>query len=127
MRRFIVHAVRNGGAGMEAVAEVESYTDGDVLTGAAGLRAIATPGHTGGHCSLLDEAHGVLFTGDAMASVHIATGAAGPQAHPFNESQDDARESLSTLEALDAELVVFGHGEPFSGTPAQAVALARSR
>lgn len=40
--------------------------EGDSL---AGLRVIATPGHTRGHTSLISDKHGLLFTGDAFGSV----------------------------------------------------------
>ena len=35
--------------------------------------------------------------------------------------------ALDALEPLEAEVVAFGHGEPFRGSPAAAVASARGR
>jgi hypothetical protein len=37
------------------------------------------------------------------------------------------RASLARLEGLSAELILPGHGEPYRGSPADAVALARGR
>lgn len=126
MVRYLAHAVRNGGARATPVKEVQTYGDGDVLDLAGGLRAVHTPGHTAGHCSLLAERAGVLFAGDALATVSFLSGATGPQLVPFNEDAERGRASLSRLEGLSADVVVVGHGEPFEGTPAEAAERARS-
>jgi glyoxylase-like metal-dependent hydrolase (beta-lactamase superfamily II) len=115
MMRYMIHAARNGGAQIRPVAEFSTYRDGDVLSGASGLRVIHTPGHTAGHCSLLLEPAGVLFAGDALATFER-----------FNEDAGQARESLSKLEPLDVRVIVVGHGSPFRGTAAEAVAAARA-
>jgi glyoxylase-like metal-dependent hydrolase (beta-lactamase superfamily II) len=126
MMRFIAHAVGNGGARLIPVGEVRGYEDGDVLDVPGGLRAVHTPGHTGGHCSLLADDKGVLFAGDALTTAPFLTGGTEPRVHPFNEDAERARESISKLEPLPAEVVVFGHGAPFRGSAAEAVARARS-
>jgi glyoxylase-like metal-dependent hydrolase (beta-lactamase superfamily II) len=126
MIRYMAHATRNGGAKVNPVAEVRAYEDGEALAGASGLRVVHTPGHTAGHCSLLAERADVLFAGDALATYGFLSGATGPQLLPFNEDADRARESLSRLEGLAASTVVVGHGDPFEGTPADAVAAARA-
>lgn len=127
MVRYMAHAMRNGGAKVTPVGDVRTYGDGEVLGGPASLRAIHTPGHTGGHCSLLSEDTGVLFAGDALATVSLSTGDTGPQLLGANEDAERARASLSTLEGLPADIVAPGHGSPFHGTPAEAVERARSR
>jgi glyoxylase-like metal-dependent hydrolase (beta-lactamase superfamily II) len=126
MMRYMAHAVRSGGAKQIPVGEVEGYGDGDVLDVPGGLRAVHTPGHTGGHCSLLAEEKGVLFAGDALTTASFLTGETAPRVHPFNENAQRARDSLSRLEGLSASVVVLGHGPPFKGTPAEAVERARS-
>ncbi|HEU0023964.1 MAG TPA: MBL fold metallo-hydrolase [Thermoleophilaceae bacterium] len=126
MVRYMAHAVRNGGAKVAPVEDVRTYSDADVLDVPGGLRAVHTPGHTGGHCSLLAEGAGVLFAGDALATVSFLSGETGPQLLAFNEDAQRARESLSRLEPLSASVVVVGHGAPFEGTPAEAVARTRS-
>jgi glyoxylase-like metal-dependent hydrolase (beta-lactamase superfamily II) len=127
MMRYMAHAVRNGGAKVTPVKEVQTYGDGDVLDVPGALRAVHTPGHTGGHCSLVAERAGVLFAGDALGTANFLGGEPGPQLLPFHEDVDRARESLSTLESLSARVVVVGHGRPFEGTPAEAVERARAR
>jgi glyoxylase-like metal-dependent hydrolase (beta-lactamase superfamily II) len=126
MIRFVAHAIRSGGAKQVPVGEVRGYDDGDVLGVPGRLRAIHTPGHTGGHCALLAEDKGVLFAADALTTASFLTGETAPRVHPFNEDAQRARESVSRLEALPADVVVFGHGAPFVGSPAEAVARARS-
>jgi glyoxylase-like metal-dependent hydrolase (beta-lactamase superfamily II) len=125
MMRYMAHAVRNGGAKVTPVRDVRTYGDGEVLEVPGGLRAIHTPGHTGGHCSLLADGAGVLFAGDALGTVNARFEEAEPQLLPFNEDAGRARDSLSRLEGLSASVVVFGHGRPFEGTPAEAVQRAR--
>jgi glyoxylase-like metal-dependent hydrolase (beta-lactamase superfamily II) len=127
MMRYMAHAARNGGAKMQPVTEFRPYQDGDVLPDATGLRAVHTPGHTAGHCSLLDEDAGVLFAGDALATIDLRNGETGPRLSPFNENTDQAAESLARLEPLQARVVACGHGSPFAGSPAEAVAAARRR
>ena len=126
MIRYMAHAGRNGGARMTPVAEFRTYEDGEVLTGAGDLRSVHTPGHTAGHCALLSERAGVLFAGDALATVSHLTGETGPRLLPFNEDAARARESLSRLEGLDADIVLVGHGNAFQGSPAEAVAAVRA-
>jgi glyoxylase-like metal-dependent hydrolase (beta-lactamase superfamily II) len=126
MIRYMAHATRNGGAKVHPVAEFTTYQDGETLPVAGGLRAVHTPGHTAGHCSLLAERAGVLFAGDALATVSFLTGETGPQLVPFAEDLSRAAESLSRLEGLPASRVVVGHGSPFEGTPAEAVEVARA-
>ena len=126
MIRYMAHAARNGGASSKPVTEFQTYEDGEVLAAAGGMRAVHTPGHTAGHCALLAEGTGVLFAGDSLATVSFLTGATGPQPLAFNEDAGKARESLARLEPLAASKVVVGHGRPFDGTPAEAVAAARA-
>src|SRR5215208_4780076 len=123
----MAHAMRNGGARSTPVKEVQTYGDGDLLDAPGALRAVHTPGHTGGHCSLLAEGSGVLFAGDALATWDFFGGPPGPQLLPFNEDASRARDSLSRLQDLPAGVVVVGHGRPFEGRPADAVERARER
>jgi glyoxylase-like metal-dependent hydrolase (beta-lactamase superfamily II) len=76
---------------------------------------------------LLAEERGVLFAGDALTRASFLTGETAPRVHPFNEDAERARRSLSKLEGLAAEVVVFGHGAPFEGSPSETVAQARTR
>jgi glyoxylase-like metal-dependent hydrolase (beta-lactamase superfamily II) len=90
-------------------------------------RAVHTPGHTDGHCALLFESRGALFVGDELCTWNPLTGTRGPRLMPkvFDVSYAQCVESLARIEPLDAALILPGHGDPWSGTPADAVARAR--
>jgi len=47
----------------------ETFSDGQLIPFAGGLRVIHTPGHSPGHASYLHEQSGVLITGDAIFNV----------------------------------------------------------
>jgi glyoxylase-like metal-dependent hydrolase (beta-lactamase superfamily II) len=126
MIRYMTHAARNGATKVNPVAEFRTYEDGEVLAGTGGLRTVHTPGHTAGHCSLIAERAGVLFAGDALATLNLLSGESGPHLMPFNEDARKARESLSRLEQLSAGVILVGHGDPFDGTPSEAVEAARA-
>ena len=124
LMRFLVHAGRNGGAKFEPVDEAVPYEAGP-LDVPGRPQAVSTPGHSPAHHSLQFPEHGVLFAGDAMASVSWTSGSTEPQLHPFGEDRARMPASLAALEPLDADVVAFGHGDPFRGSPAVAVARAR--
>jgi glyoxylase-like metal-dependent hydrolase (beta-lactamase superfamily II) len=125
--RLGVHLGRLGGARPTAVEGAETYSDGDVLDVPGSPRAVHTPGHTPGQCVLLFEGAGALFVGDALCSWNPLTGTRGPQLMPFPLSVDNERcvRSLDRIEALEAEVLLPGHGDPVREGPAAAVAHAR--
>lgn len=81
--------------------------DGDVIDIAGGVEVIHTPGHTGGHVSLLwKRDRGLLITGDAAANFVKLD---------YMLGYDDfatGKTSLNKLAGLDFEAAVFGHGKP---------------
>ena len=85
-----------------------------------GLRVVATPGHTPGHCSYLREGDGVLFAGDALA---VRDGGVRVVRPPFTEDADAALASLRRIADLHPHLLLPGHGEPLAD-PGPALALA---
>jgi glyoxylase-like metal-dependent hydrolase (beta-lactamase superfamily II) len=125
--RLFAHLARAGGARPPRVEATETFGEGDVLDVPGGPRVVHTPGHTDGHCVLLFERPGVLFLGDALCSWNPLTGARGAQVMPsaLNVSTDGCFEALARVEALQAELGLFGHGDPLHETPAALVAAAR--
>src|SRR3954465_4492643 len=125
--KLVAHIVANGGGRPTKVAEASTYTDGEGPAVPRPPRAAATPGHTDGHCSLHFEQHGVLITGDAMCSRNPLTGREGPQVMPsaFNTSTSQATQSLDRLASLDAQHVLFGHGDPWDQGARTAVERAR--
>src|SRR5256885_8270487 len=114
--KLMAHIATNGGARPTKIAEVQTYRDGDTLDVPGRPRVLATPGHTHGHCALLFEQHGVLFTGDAMCSRNPLTGREGPQVMPsaFNTSTQQALDSLDRLTGVAASHLLFGHGDPWT-------------
>ena len=128
-RRVVWHIARNGGARPPRLGQVESFGDGAELDVPCRPRAIHTPGHSPGHCVLHVPAEGALFVGDAMAGWSTITGAEGPIIPPkeFNNSTEQARRSLDAIEPLDVQTLYFGHGDPWTGGAAAAVAEARTR
>jgi glyoxylase-like metal-dependent hydrolase (beta-lactamase superfamily II) len=127
--RFMGHMMRAGGAKPTPIEDPELFADGDVLDVPGTPRAIHTPGHTDGHCVLLFERHGALFVGDELCTWNPLSGRRGPELmpKPFDVSATQCVESLARLEPLEATTILPGHGDPWTGTPAQAVAHARSR
>jgi glyoxylase-like metal-dependent hydrolase (beta-lactamase superfamily II) len=128
-RRALRHMVANGGAKQSKVPEVIAFDDGDELDVPGRLRAIHTPGHTEGHCVLYAPSEDALFVGDAINNIHIATGQPGAQIAPkaANTSTNQAYESLSRIEELDAQTLYFGHGDPSTKGTRATVAEARSK
>ena len=122
---LILGFIRNGRS--PKIGEVTTFGEGDVLDVPGRPVAIPTPGHTDGHVAFHLPDRGVIFAGDAMNSRNPLTGRAGPQIMPrgLNVSSEQALESLSNLEGLDAGVVLFGHGEPWHDGPPAAVARAR--
>ena len=75
----------------------------------AGFRVISTPGHTLGHASLLRDADGLLFTGDAFGSVLPRRVRAGV-AKMFCADPPLAKRSAGKLLEEEFATVAFGHG-----------------
>ncbi|MEH0111232.1 MBL fold metallo-hydrolase [Tersicoccus sp. MR15.9] len=90
---------------------------------------VATPGHTAGHVALHLPDRGTVITGDALVTLDPYTGGTGPQIVSAAATADtrQAVASLDALAALDAEIALPGHGDPFRGPVADAVAQARRR
>ena len=110
------------------VSEVRTFEDDAVLDVPGRPRVLHAPGHTHGCVAFHFERHGVLVAGDVLYGFGVLTGTQGPQIGPraFNASSEQALESLSKLEGVDAEVVLFGHGEPWTRGVDAAVAAARA-
>jgi len=126
---FVVHATVRGFMTPTWVSDVTPYDTGERLDVPGRLRVIATPGHSEGHASLLIEDQGILFTGDALANYDVLTRSRGVQLMPdaLNGNPARTRQSLSALAKVDAETLLFGHGDPYHGSPADAVARAQNQ
>jgi glyoxylase-like metal-dependent hydrolase (beta-lactamase superfamily II) len=127
--RFVTHLVRNGGMKVPRIEDLTTFAEGATLDVPGHPTVIGTPGHSHGHCSLLLADRGVLFAGDALCTNNWLKGSTGPQLMPdaSNVSPEQALASLARLEPLEADLVLFGHGEPWTGGVRAAVDQARAR
>lgn len=83
---------------------VSALRDGDRIRT---LTVVATPGHTAGHVSLLDEAAALLLVGDLVGVMHGAVTRA-PAA--FTVDAVTAEDSLRRIAALELSRVLFSHG-----------------
>jgi glyoxylase-like metal-dependent hydrolase (beta-lactamase superfamily II) len=110
------------------VQSVTTFGDGDELDVPGSPRVLHTPGHTTGHSSLWFASKSVLVAGDLLCTRNPLTGSRGPQLMPraFNVSSGTILDSLSKIESLDAQALVFGHGDPWTGGAAEAVRRARA-
>lgn len=116
-----------GGFRVDHVREVSTFSDG-VLDVPGRPVAVPTPGHTSGHVSFHLPDQGVLLAGDALVTrqpwerdVRSLPQLLDPG---FNHDHQTAVRSLNDVRLLEASVVLCGHGAPFHGTPAQAVAQA---
>jgi glyoxylase-like metal-dependent hydrolase (beta-lactamase superfamily II) len=94
----------------------QPLADGDEV---AGLRIVATPGHSPGHVSVLDAAGSTAIVGDAAHNVGGAPGLIGP---PFTSDAARAAASLARLAALDFRRALFAHGPAIETRAASALA-----
>ena len=85
----------------------------------AGLRIVATPGHSPGHVCVLDPAGTTAVLGDAAHNVGGQLGLIGP---PFTRDAARAAASLARLAALGFERALFAHGPPLESGAAAALA-----
>lgn len=111
-----------------SVPDVTEFEDGATLEVPGSPRVIHAPGHSPGCVAFQFESHGALIVGDVLFELNVLTGRRGPQIGPaaLNTSSDHALESLAKLEGIEAAVVLFGHGEPWSGGVAGAIAAARA-
>lgn len=79
--------------------------DGDEIKIGGGAQVIHVPGHTPGSIAIHLPSRGLLFTGDAAASLgtRLIVGV-------FNADPDEARRSFVKLAAIEPEAACFGHG-----------------
>lgn len=124
---FVIHAVRRGFLTPKWVTALLAFEDGDQLDVPGHPTVILAPGHTEGHSGFHLGDRGILLPGDELVTMDPLTRQRGPRLMPasLNDNQDQARASLDKLIGLDAGLLLPGHGDPWNGTPADAVTQAR--
>lgn len=105
------------GGGFEAPPVGATFTDGQVLAIAGGLRVVHTPGHSPGHVSLLHEPTGLLITGDAIFNVRGLRWPVRAFCTNFALTTRTARR----LGELDYSLAAFTHGPEIRDRPRDAI------
>ena len=125
--RVLASMTAAGALGVDGVEEPTPYRDG-TLDVPGRPRVVFTPGHTDGHCALDLPDRGVCITGDALVTYDPYTNRSGPRivARAATADSARARESLGAIAATGAGTLLPGHGAPFVGDAAAAVAEARA-
>ena len=118
---FLWFSMLHGGLRTPKLQQVATFGDGATLDVPGSPQVILTPGHTPGSAALHVTSLGALFVGDAFATYAVTTGARGPQVAPFTADAAQAVTSLTRLEAISADYVLPGHGDPWTGGVAEAV------
>ncbi len=122
---FLWFGLLRGALRTPKVHVVSAFGDGATLDIPGHPKVIAMPGHTPGSAALHVPDLNALFVGDALATYAVTDGRRGPQIAAFTADRQTARASLSRIEGLEADLVLPGHGEAWTGGAAEAVRLIR--
>jgi glyoxylase-like metal-dependent hydrolase (beta-lactamase superfamily II) len=79
-------------------------------------QAVVLPGHTPGRAAYLCADRGLLFTGDALVTADGFSDHTGPTlvSRCFTHDSRAALAALDRLDELTADLLLPGHGEPFT-------------
>jgi glyoxylase-like metal-dependent hydrolase (beta-lactamase superfamily II) len=126
--RTLLSLARRGATRMIPIQEVSTFADGETLDLPGRPRAVHAPGHTPGSAALLLEGRRVLLTGDCLVTRNPLTGRLGPQIMPSGLNLDTPRalRSLDLLDGIPAELLLPGHGEPWTEGVTEATRRARA-
>lgn len=89
---------------------------------------VFTPGHTFGHTALHLADRGAVLSGDALVTLDPYKGSRGAQIIAGAATADSAMaiDTLTALAETDADLVLPGHGEPWTAGVRAAVDAARA-
>jgi glyoxylase-like metal-dependent hydrolase (beta-lactamase superfamily II) len=121
--------MRDGALRVPGVRSPRTFGDDHEPDFPAGLHALATPGHTDGHCALHLTDRDVLFTGDGLVTLDPYTGRRGPRivARAGTKDAETAERSLAVMAETDASTLLPGHGEPWTDGVDDAVKTALRR
>jgi glyoxylase-like metal-dependent hydrolase (beta-lactamase superfamily II) len=122
-RRALKALIAGGALRIQPVSDWTRAPSGDLVRVPGSAKLIPTPGHTTGHCAVLLDAQRVLFTGDALVTVDPLSGGTGPRLMARGATEDSraARESVQRLAEISADVLLPGHGKPWTATVASAV------
>ncbi|MEJ9078379.1 MBL fold metallo-hydrolase [Gordonia malaquae] len=113
--RWLSEIVPLGALDKSGIADALPFTDLSALPGAP--VAVPTHGHTRGHSAFVVGGGEVAVTGDALVSGHMISTVAGPQClgHVFTHDVPANEDAVASLAALDATVVMPGHGPLLRG------------
>ena len=114
---FPVRLARAGAFTAPAVRDARAFDADQVLAEVPGApQAVVLPGHTPGSAAYLFADRGLLFTGDALVTFDGMSGDTGPAlvSRCFTHDSRAALSALDRLDELTADLLLPGHGEPFT-------------
>jgi glyoxylase-like metal-dependent hydrolase (beta-lactamase superfamily II) len=123
--RFIALTMREGGWNIDRLGEVATFGDGATLDVPGSPRVVLAPGHTPGSAALHVAALDALFVGDVLSTLAVTSGAVGPRLAPFTADAAEALASLDRLAGIEAPWILPGHGLPWTGGTAAAIAAVR--
>ncbi len=89
---------------------------------------VGLPGHTRGSVGFVMHDRDACFSGDALVTLDLLTGRRGPRllGRAFTQDSRQALSSLDRLADLGVGTLLPGHGDPWHGSMADAVAEARA-
>jgi glyoxylase-like metal-dependent hydrolase (beta-lactamase superfamily II) len=126
LARIMATMAAAGAPSIRGLKPSHTFADGDILDVPGRPRVVFTPGHTYGHSSLHLPEAGAVVTGDALVTFDIYTQQAGPRivAAAATASIEQALRSLDRLAEIDAgaaNVLLPGHGDPWTGHVDEAI------
>ncbi|MDI1319064.1 MAG: MBL fold metallo-hydrolase [bacterium] len=125
---MIGRAVAYGLFRLASVSRARAFNDGDVLDVPGRPQVLHVPGHTPGEVAFYLPARRVLLSGDTLVTRNLITGEhTAPQLphHSLNHDHKLAGRALDRFRELGHVTMLPGHGRPWVGSMAVAVAGAR--
>lgn len=125
---FLAHCVAQGATRPRHMPDVVPLSDGEVAEVPGRPLVLHAPGHTDGSVVFEFAEHGVVFVGDLLCTLSMASGRpASPrlQSRGSNRNSDQAMTSLEQLDSVRSRVVLPGHGSPWRQGVEAAAASAR--
>jgi glyoxylase-like metal-dependent hydrolase (beta-lactamase superfamily II) len=113
---LLYEGIRDGMAFTPRISRTRIMHDGDRLDIPGRPRAVHLGGHTPGSTAVVMEDRGVVFTGDNLVTLDPYTRRTGPQLMLCGVQHDEteARDALEKLATADAQILLPGHGDPWT-------------
>ena len=123
---FFAFGLTHGGLRSTPIARVSPVAGRTTLDVPGSPEVIPLPGHTPGSVAYRFGADGAIFMGDAMTTRSVVSGVVGPALGPFTVDPARALASLDVLDGVEADLVLPGHGDAWTGGLAEAIRAIRA-